>query len=192
MDSRNADQVSDAVSDLSPRRLRTVIGSEVLYLDTSEAELELFTKTGQRLDPTSAEVILALGGDEPKWLRVVEALGAVHRIYPHDQEALLDAAEAIGQKKSSMVVTARDSRHYAELVALAEMGVHQVATNPLVDSLIWGLLMGDRDPGVCKRALVAANVLPPSLADYPDPQARIRVARNPLCPSPMSGKARTR
>ena len=184
MDSRNADQVSDAVSDPSPQRLRTVIGSEVFYLDTAGPELEVVTKTGQRLDSVSAEVILALGGDEPTWLRVVEALSAVHRIHPHDQQALLDAAAVIGQKKSSMIVTARDSRHYAELVALAELGVHQVATNPLVDPLIWHLLMDDRDAGVSKRALAAANVLPPSLADYPDPQARIRVARNPLCPPP--------
>jgi hypothetical protein len=184
MDSRNADQVSDVVSNSSPRRFRTVIGSEVFYLDTSGAELEVFTKTGQRLDATSAEVILALGGEEPRWLRVVEALSAVHSIGPRDQQALLDAAAAIGQKKSSMVVTARDSCHYAELVALAEMGVHQVVTNPLIDPLIWRLLMDDRDVGVSKRALAAANVLPPSLADYPDPLARIRVARNPLCPSP--------
>jgi hypothetical protein len=184
MDSRNADQVSDGISGPSSRRrLRTVIGSEVFYLDTAGAELEVFTKTGQHLDSTAAEVILALGGDEPRWLRIVEALSAVHRIDPHDEQALLDAAAVIGQKKSSMVVAARDSRHYAELVALAEMGVHQVATNQLIDPLIWGLLMDDRDAGVSKRALAAANVLPPSLADYPDPQARIRVARNPVCPS---------
>jgi hypothetical protein len=177
------DEESDVISDASARRLRTVIGSDVFYLDTSETELEVFTKSAQRLDATSAEVILALGGDEPTWLRVVEALSAVHRIYPHDQQALLDAAAAIGQKKSSMVISARDSRNYAELVALAEMGVHQVAINPLLDPLIWRVLMDDRDTAVRKRALSAANVLPPSLADYPDPQTRIRVARNPLCPA---------
>ena len=122
-----------------------MIGSEVFYLETAGNELEVFTKAGQHLDSTAAEVILALGGDEPRWLRTVEALSAVHRIAPHNEQALLDAAAVISQKKSSMVVAARDSRHYAELVALAEMGVHQVATNRLIDPLIWGLLMDDRD-----------------------------------------------
>jgi hypothetical protein len=184
MDSRNASQEGDPASDPAPRRLRVVIGSEVFLLDTAGAELEVLTKAGQRLDATSAEVILALGGSEPTWLRVVEALSAVHQIQPHDQPALLDAAAVIGQKRSSMVVTARDSRHYTELVALAEMGVHQVATNPLVDPLIWRLLMDDRDAAVSKRALAAADVLPSALAEYPDPRARIRVARNPQCPPP--------
>jgi hypothetical protein len=176
------DARADAAANSAPK-VRTVIGSQVFLLDTSGAELEVFTKTWDRLDSTSAEVIVALGGDEPRWLRIVEALSAVHRIYSHDQQALLDAAAAIGQKKSAMIATARESQNYAELVALAEMGIYQVATNPLVDHLIWGSLMDDRDRQVRARALSTANVLPPALAEYPDPETRLRVARNPLCPA---------
>ena len=103
---------------------------------------------------------MALGGQEPPWLRPVEALICVHHYFPGDQEVLFAAAEAIGAKNVRRSQIARESDSAPILIALAAFGQKQVATNPLLDENTWTLLRFHRDPEVSRQALELAHVLP--------------------------------
>jgi hypothetical protein len=167
-------------------KLHLTVGSLPLVLDTSGTYLQVFTKGVQgRLDPQAAEVIVALGGEEPPWLRPVESLMCVHRHFPGDEAALVSAAEAIGAKEARRAQIARQSESDPVLIGLAAFGQKQVATNPCLDARMWTLLRYHRISEVSRQALDIANVLPPRLALFPDPETRMRVANNPECPPGM-------
>jgi len=175
--------VTDLHSPDSLGRLRLTVGSLPLVLDISGSVLQVYSKDGGvRYDPQGAEVIMALGGEEPEWLPVVEALMCVHHYFPEEAEALVDAGNAIGRSNSSRSQIARESQSVPVLIGLAAYGQKQVAVNPLLDERMWTLLRHHRNETVTREVLAFTNVLPPQLALYPDPETRIRVANNPECP----------
>jgi hypothetical protein len=162
--------------------IRAISGSRSLVLIPDGPFLTVRTKTGELLDPKAAEVIMALGGKEPEWLRLVEALQVVNSFYPGSSSALLRAADAVGRNRTERVRLAKESSDRDVLLAFAAIGQTQVVSNPNLDPEEWSLLINHRDPEVRAKAWSLAQVLPPSLADYPDERTRLRVAQNRDCP----------
>jgi len=161
---------------------RAISGGRSLVLTVDAGILTVRTKAGELLDPKAAEVIMALGGEEPKWLHLVEALQVVNASYPGSQFALVEAAEVVGRNPAVRGQLAKTSSNRVVLLALAAIGQAQVACNPYLDAAEWDLLLNHRDSSVQAKAWSLARVLPPSLADHVDENTRIRVAQNPDCP----------
>jgi hypothetical protein len=153
-----------------------------LRLQHTLGGLEVRTASGDLLDPVAADVLIALGGDVPAWLSIVEGLQAVDRWAGGDIAAVRRAASALARSDHNRARLARSLDDQAVLVALAASGQSQVAQNPAVTAVEWDLLCGHRDKRVRSRALGLATTLPAALADHPDPEARLRVGRNPSCP----------
>jgi hypothetical protein len=153
-----------------------------LLIDTYQECVFVSLGDGQRLDPRAAEVLMALGGPEPDWLRVVEGLEAVHRLYPRSDHAFQVAADVLGRKPADRARLARTSTEETVLVALAGGGQPQVAANPACIIETWDLLAGHRSETVRAKAGQLGALLPPALAAHPDIAVKARVARNPACP----------
>jgi hypothetical protein len=153
-----------------------------LRLSYHEGRLLVANAEGDPLDPAAAEVLMALGGDAPWWLYAVEGLEAVDRWAPFDVDALRRAVKALGQSPQHQIGVARSTTDQAVLVGLAGGGVVQVALNPAITPVEWDILRAHRDGSVWARALRLATVLPAALGDHRDPQTRLRVSRNPVCP----------
>lgn len=153
-----------------------------LWLRHTPGGLEVRTASGELLDPVAADVLIALGGDAPGWLSVVEGLQAVDRWAGGDIAAVLRAASALARSDHNRAQLARSSDDQAVLVGLAGSGQVHVAQNPALTAVEWDLLCGHRDDRVRNRALSLATTLPAALAEHPDPQVRQRVGRNPSCP----------
>jgi hypothetical protein len=133
-------------------------------------------RKGEPLDPAAADVLMALGGAEPPWLRVVEGLGAMRRLGA-DPAALAAACDLLSRKPG---VRAREASGTADpvlLAGLAAAGEADAARNPLCTPLVWDLLAGHRDERVRAKVRRIAATLPPALAGHPDPDVRARVAR---------------
>ena len=154
-----------------------------LRIARHDGRLEIRTKAGELLDPVAAEVLMALGGEEPAWLSVVEALNVVNERFPNDDRALLDAGHALGRSLQKRQQIARTSDNPAIRVALAGSGITQIVANPHMTAAEWDLLRLHRNQKVANKAMREATLLPPALHDHPDPQTRLRVARNPACPA---------
>jgi hypothetical protein len=138
---------------------------------------------GRVLDPAAADVLMALGGAEPDWLRVVEGLEAVHRRGYGSEDGLQRAADVLGRKASERARLAKTTSDELVLVALAAGGQAQVAANPACTIETWDLVASHRSDSVRTKAREHGFVLPPALAAHPDLDVKTRVARNPACPS---------
>jgi hypothetical protein len=138
--------------------------------------------TGERLDPNAAEVLIALGGEEPDWLRVVDGLEAVFIWVGFKEQHLAAAAEVLGLKAARRVALAKETSDPVVLAALAGGGQAQVAANPACTAYAWDLLARHRSDRVRAKAGELGYVLPPELHLHPDPDVRLRVARNPRTP----------
>lgn len=147
---------------------RAISGGRSLVLTVDSGMLTVRTKAGEHLDPNAAEVIMALGGEEPKWLRLVETLQVVNASYPGSQFALVQAAEVAGRNPAVRAQLAKRSSNRIVLLALAAIGQAQVACNPNLDAAEWDLLLNHRDSSVQAKAWSLVRVLPPSLADHVD------------------------
>lgn len=146
-----------------------------------DGRLRVTDLDGRPLERAAAEVLMALGGQEPAWLALVEALLTVESAYPGNWEELRVAAEAMTGDPARRAQMARTTPEPAILLGLAALGEPQVVKNPGLTSREWDALMAHRKAGVAVRARNIADVLPVAMADHPDPEARVRVARNPLC-----------
>ncbi len=150
------------------------------YRCSLDGGFQVLSERGEVLNPTSAAVLVALGGDEPAWLATVDALTRVHLAFPGDADALRQAAAALdagdGADSLAATTTAR-----AALLALAAVGCAGVGANPNCDRDLWNLLLYHRDLRVAKRALAMNRVLPPQIGFHEDEETRVRVARNPAC-----------
>jgi hypothetical protein len=122
--------MSDAESQSEREPLRVVVRNQGLLLQGCGAQLVVCNSDGQPLDPTSASVLVALGGREPAWLDVVTALGEVAASCPGDDAALLAASAALDQSDETRASTAPTTTDRATLVALASAGCPSVGQNP--------------------------------------------------------------
>jgi hypothetical protein len=161
------------------RRLSLAGGHSKLYLTIRGDDLDVFNKSGELLDPVAAEVLISLGGPAPPWLPVVRGLKQVHRSFPADDGALVEAGQALARRRDTQNHLAKTSDQGPVLVGLAGAGFHQVSTNPHLTRREWDILLDHPDPEVAKRSRSAAAVLPQCLFDHPDPDTRVRVGRNP-------------
>jgi hypothetical protein len=145
--------------------------------------LKAFNAEGDQLDPSSADVLMTLGGEEPEWLTTVEALQeACRSAKGNSPESVQEAAEALGLDATRRAEVARTTTKPPVLAALATVGVTQVGANFQCTPRAWELLLQSRSPSVRRQAYQSNEVLSPYLWDYPDANTRIRVARNPECP----------
>ncbi len=140
---------------------------------------------GRPLDPRSADVLVALGGEEPDWLPLVEALSVVPGEFPNDISAVTSAAHTLDLQPEVRAQLARTSRDRAILLVLAASGQYQIGANPLCDVKLWDLVRYHRRDDVRSAALRHNEVLGPKLANHPDPETRRRVAANPACPTAL-------
>ena len=144
---------------------------------------------GEDLSPTSARVLMSLGGAEPPWFQVVEAIFEAFRTSITGGEAGVRAAvDALERSKTRRAELARITRDRSALTALAVVGTTQVGANPLCDPHAWQLIMSNPDADVRRLALRNNDVLPATLWEFPDEETRIRVARNPDCPDSILAK----
>jgi hypothetical protein len=144
--------------------------------------LAIFNADGGRLDPVAAEVLLALGGTEPAWYSVGNALVAAYKdAGGRGKDAIAAAAEALGLGVGRRAELARTTDDRAVLVALAAYGNIEVGANPLCDRTAWDLVLKHRDPDIRRKALASNEQLPPALSNHPDLETRVRVARNWQC-----------
>jgi hypothetical protein len=151
--------------------------------------LKVRNAEGEELSPTSAKVLMSLGGAEPPWFQVVEAIFETFRTSITGGEAGVRAAvDALERSKTRRAELARTTRDRSALTALAAVGTTQVGANPLCDPHVWQLIMGNPDSDLRQRALRNNEVLPATLWDFPDEQTRLRVARNPDCPDSILAK----
>jgi len=154
-------------------------------------ELQVFNGAGDRLDPTAAKVIVALGGSEPAWYSVAYALVTAYEAFPErgiDGVSACAAALALGAAERAQL--ARTVEDQEVLRALGAYGDIYVGVNPSCDQASWALVVNHRDPGVIQKAYASLEVLSASLATYPDDETKLRVARNLLCsPETLVGLA---
>jgi hypothetical protein len=176
------------VTELVPGALRaagsvrlTSAGRQLL-VSALDGKLEVRTGKGEPLDPATADVVIALGGSEPQWLRVVEGLQAAYERGRCRLEDLAPAADALGRRAAERPAIARTTDDPLVLLAFAGAGEHRVAVNPHCTNELWDLLVGHRDPDVVAKTQRVAEILPPQMAFHPDDGVRARVARNPDCP----------
>jgi hypothetical protein len=157
------------------------------YWKVDESGLMIFDVRGDRLNPLSARVIMSLGGDEPSWYSVVHALSVAFDGFPErGVDGVTAAAEAISTARRNEV--ARTTSDSEVLRALGAYGIVEIGRNPICDEAAWDLLLNHREPDVKRRAYRSNDVLPPSLAYSSDVPTRVRVARNPECPSDILAK----
>jgi len=156
-------------------------GRPLLLTETPDGRLLVFTGRHEVLDREAAEVIMALGGGEPVWLRTVEGLEAVYADRGMSPEALAVAGDTLGRKQPERSNLAKTSADPVVLLALAAAGQPNVAANPNCTARTWDLLADHRDPGVQAKAKEEGKILPPGLGNHPDLDVRVRVARNPAC-----------
>jgi hypothetical protein len=152
----------------------------VTYRCSLDGGFHVLSERGETLDPTSAAVLVALGGDEPAWLATVDALTRVYLAFPGNPDAMQQAAAALdaGEGTDSLAATTTSR---AALLALAAVGCAAVGANPNCDRELWDLLLYHRDLRVARRALARNRVLPPQVGPHEDEETRLRVARNPAC-----------
>jgi hypothetical protein len=152
----------------------------VTYRCSLAGGFHVLSEHGETLDPTSAAVLVALGGDEPEWLPTVDALTRVYQAFPGHAGAMQQAAAALeaGARPDSL---AKTTTSMPALLALAAIGCAAVGANPHCDTYLWNLLLYHRDLKVARRALAMNPVLPPCLGNHEDQETRTRVARNPAC-----------
>jgi hypothetical protein len=150
-----------------------------------DGRLRVTDPDGRPLDTAAAEVLMALGGKEPAWLVPLEALLTVESAFAGDWGQVRLAATAMGAPGPTRAQLARTASEPAVLLGLAALGEPQVLRNPAVTGREWDVLIAHRRRGVAARARNIADVLPPGLAEHPDPEARMRVARNPACPASL-------
>lgn len=161
----------------------TKIGGRTYVWSIDQGALKVLNSQGEELSPTSAQVLMSLGGTEPPWFQVVEALFEAFRTSTTGGEAGVRAAvDALERSKTRRVELARTTRDRSVLNALAAVGTTQIGANPFCDLHAWQLVMNHRDPNVRRNALRNNEVLPPTLWESPDQETRMRVARNPDCP----------
>jgi len=154
-------------------------------------ELQVFNGAGDRLDPTAAKVIVALGGSEPAWYSVAYALVTAYEAFPERGIVGVNAcAAALALAEAERAQLARTVEDQEVLRGLGAYGEIYVGANPCCDQTSWALVVNHRDPDVMKRAYTSLEVLSPLLATYPDDETKLRVARNPLCsPETLVGLA---
>ena len=168
-----------------------LIGGRGYSWTIEDSQLVVRNAQGGVLDPTAAEVVISLGGDEPVWLTTVEALRAAYRgTQTGHLDGVVAAASALATSTTQQAETARTTDDRSILLALAANGVAQVGANPLCDLGVWELVMEHRDPEVRWTALEQNELLPPQLWNYPDTETRERVARNPECPAKILAHCR--
>ncbi len=159
------------------------IGGRGYSWTIEDHELIVRNAQGDVLDPTAAEVVMSLGGDEPAWLGTVESLrAAYHGSQPDELDGVAAAANALGTSRTQQAELARTTADGRILLALAASGIAQVGANQLCNLDVWGLVMGHRNPEVRWTALADNEVLPWQLWSYPDTDTRVRVARNSTSP----------
>jgi hypothetical protein len=174
-----------SVREAETPKFRANIGGRSYLWEIDTGALKIYNEEGEELNPSSAQVLLSLGGQEPEWLAPVEALTEAFRVPPHGSpaDAVSAAANALSQNQGRRAEIARTTEDEAVLAALAAIGTTQVGQNPYCKPRAWELLMNSRDPSTRQKALRTNEVLPPLLWQYPDPNTRIRVARNIECPA---------
>jgi len=165
----------------APTPLRLTIGARPVQLSERNGRLVISTASGEELSQEAADVLLALGGDEPEWLWIVDGLEAVYEGFGYDEDALARAAAALGQGRTVRPRTAKHSSDVVQLIALAASGHHQVALNPKCTAVCWDLLSAHRRSDVRSKTLQATSTLPESLAGHSDPVVRRLVAANRAC-----------
>jgi hypothetical protein len=164
------------------------VGEHQFEVGFEGASLIVNHANGRRLDSAAAEVLTALGGAEPAWFPIVEALNDVARAYPQDWRAIRSGAAALALGPIARAQSARTETDRACLIALASVGRYEVGSNPTCDTELWNLVRYHRNEEVAAAALEHNEVLPPALAEHPDAETRARVAANPFCPPELLTK----
>ncbi|MEA2686165.1 MAG: hypothetical protein QOE93_1360 [Actinomycetota bacterium] len=171
--------------------LPVIWAGRALLVEVVADSLSVSLADGRPLDPKAAEVLMALGGDPPEWLGLVEGLEAVHRLCGGSAEALRTAADVLGQDPRDRAHLARTTSDEVVLVALAARGEPGVAANPACTIAAWDLIASHRSEAVRTAAGELGAVLPPVLASHRDLDVKARVARNPTCSSQVLARLAT-
>ncbi|MGD0808516.1 MAG: hypothetical protein ABSA91_02215 [Acidimicrobiales bacterium] len=166
---------------VEPTHLR--VGQRDFKVLVDGHSLVVMDTDGRPLDPRSAHVLVALGGEEPDWVPVVEALSVVPGEFPDDIAAVATAARVLGLRPEDRAGLARTSTDREVLLALAASGQYQIGANPLCDVKLWDFVRYHRKDEVQSAALQYNEVLGPRLGNHPDPETLRRVAANPACPT---------
>jgi len=110
-------------------------------------------RRGDRLDPTAAKVIVALGGSEPAWYSVAYALVTAYEAFPERGIVGVNAcAAALALAEAERAQLARTVEDQEVLRGLGAYGEIYVGANPCCDQTSWALVVNHRDPDVMKRA----------------------------------------